>query len=60
VHRLDRDHRRLDSLTLQLAHGLGDETTGSIVCGRRVKGSQSQYMHRWVTVENFAESEELE
>jgi hypothetical protein len=45
VHRLDRDHRRLDSLPLKLAHGLSDETTGGIILGRRVKGSQSEYVH---------------
>ena len=47
VHRLDRDHRRLNSLPPKLAHRLGDETSGGIVLGRRVKGSQSQYVHAW-------------
>jgi hypothetical protein len=46
VHRLDRDYRRLDSLVLQLAHELGDETAGGIVLDRWVKGSESQYVHR--------------
>ena len=46
VRGIGRDHRRLNSLALQLAYALRDETAGSIVVGRRVEGRESQYVHR--------------
>src|SRR5580698_5549217 len=43
---MNRDHRRLNSLPLKLADRFSDETAGSVVRGRRVKGGESQYVHR--------------
>src|SRR5258708_19309844 len=46
VHGMNCNHRRLDSLALQLTHRLRDETDGSIVLGRGVKGCQSEDVHQ--------------